>query len=254
MDQGIYFIKLTTIKRVGLFILLCSFIFLINQQPPNQSADVFSTNGQPLALSKSDFNTSDVSLTFNMIWGDEVIEDILDRLETEDVVASFFVLGEWAEHHPHLMEMIDNQGHEVALLGYRYKNYSNPNPDLIQKDLYKGQTILGKLGFNQLTLFRPPVDQLDDQVLDTATKLGFDVVRWSVQGFDLTANHPDTISKHVMKEVSGGDIVMLHASDDAIHTPEALTDILSHLKEEKLKPVTLSQLISQAEVETELIE
>src|SRR5699024_1259695 len=64
-----------------------------------------------------------VAITFNVTWGDEKIVDILSTLKDNNVKATFFVSGEWAERHPQLLSDIERDGHEVGMLGYRFTNY-----------------------------------------------------------------------------------------------------------------------------------
>src|SRR5699024_11475158 len=100
---------------------------------------VFSSEESPRALMKGNEENSEVALTFNITWGDEVLEPILQQLENEDVTATFFLLGEWAEHHPHLVDLIDEKGHEIGMLGYRYKSYLKQDIEEVTKDLYKAK-------------------------------------------------------------------------------------------------------------------
>src|SRR5690554_5191782 len=118
-----YTIKFSRLKKyvivVSIFLLALVFIILKG----NQNLMVFSTGDQPRALSKGNPDSNNISLTFNITWGDTILEPILDQLKKHGVTATFFLLGEWAEHHPHLVELIDQEGHEIGMLGYRYKSY-----------------------------------------------------------------------------------------------------------------------------------
>lgn len=49
------------------------------------------TKDEPAALSKGNEDLEDVAVTFNISWGEEKVESILEVLENEDVQATFFL-------------------------------------------------------------------------------------------------------------------------------------------------------------------
>jgi peptidoglycan/xylan/chitin deacetylase (PgdA/CDA1 family) len=55
---------------------------------------------------------------------------------------------------------------------------------------------------------------------------------------------PDKIIENVNSHIKGGDIVLLHASDSATQTEEALPAIIHNLKQKGLKNVTVGDLIA----------
>ena len=215
---------------------------------------VFSSEESPRALMKGNEENSEVALTFNITWGDEVLEPILQQLENEDVTATFFLLGEWAEHHPHLVDLIDEKGHEIGMLGYRYKSYLKQDIEEVTKDLYKAKDIFTKLNYPDLTLLRTPSGHLNTKVLTTAISQGFKVIDWGVNPNDWETPGVNAIVDDVMSKTDNGDIILMHASDSAVQTAEALEIILPGLKEKGLEFVTVSELITQAEIKTEEIE
>ncbi len=215
---------------------------------------VFSTGDQPRALSKGNTDSNNISLTFNITWGDTILEPILDQLKKHGVTATFFLLGEWAEHHPHLVELIDQEGHEIGMLGYRYKSYLElDNPNIIN-DLNKAKDIFNKLGFTDIKILRTPSGHLNEDVLSTVVNQGYDVIQWDINPNDWETPGVEQIVDHVMSTTDNGSIILLHASDSATQTKEALEIILPGLKEKGFEFTTISKLISQADTKTEAIE
>lgn len=60
---------------------------------------------------------------------------ILDILADHDVKGTFFILGWVADRHPHLVEEIATQGHEVASHGYWHEIVYRQTPDEFAADL-----------------------------------------------------------------------------------------------------------------------
>ncbi|HHU20410.1 MAG TPA: polysaccharide deacetylase family sporulation protein PdaB [Bacilli bacterium] len=247
-------IKLKQLKKLGYLlgfgIMIVTLIVISN----NLDSAVFSSTEKPSALMKGDENNRAVSLTFNLTWGDQMLEPILDQLETESVSATFFLLGEWAEHHPHLVDLIVDRGHEIGMLGYRYKSYLKQTINDVQNDLYRAKDTFTKLGYPDLTLIRTPSGHFDQDILSTAVNQGYQVIDWRVDADDWKTPGVNQIVEQVITNTSNGDIILMHASDSATQTKEALETIIPHLKEKGYSFVTISELISQAQIDTNSIE
>lgn len=247
-------LKLSQIKKYlilttfGLIILTTIFI------AGNKGIPAFSSEDSPSALMKGNENLNEVALTFNITWGDEMLEPILQRLESKNVSATFFLLGEWAEHHPHLVDLIVDNGHEIGMLGYRYKSYLKQDINEVRSDLYRAKDTFTKLGYPDLTLLRTPSGHLNQEVLKTAINQGFDVIDWGVNPNDWQTPGVKKIVDDVISATANGDIILMHASDSATQTAEALKVILPGLQNNGLEFVTISELITQAEIETNPIE
>lgn len=247
-------IRLKQLKKLiylfGFGIVIVSLIMISS----NLDSTVFSSAKKPSALMKGNENNHAISLTFNLTWGDQMLEPILDQLESENVSATFFLLGEWAEHHPHLVDLIVDRGHEIGMLGYRYKSYLKQTINDVQNDLYRAKDTFTKLGYPDLTLLRTPSGHFDQDILSTAVNQGYQVIDWRVDAHDWKAPGVNHIIEQVITNTSNGDIILMHASDSATQTKEALETIIPNLKEKGHSFVTISELISQAEVNTDSIE
>lgn len=227
------------------------FFILING---NVGSTVFSSADNPSALMRGNENNHEISLTFNLTWGDQMLEPILDQLDEESVSATFFLLGEWAEHHPHLVDLIAEKGHEIGMLGYRYKSYLKQTINDVQNDLYKAKDTFTTLGYPDLKLVRTPSGHFDKEVLTTAVNQGYQVIDWRVDAQDWETPGVNKIIDHVVSNTSNGDIILMHASDSATQTKESLATILPSLKQKGYTFVTISELITQAEIEISPIE
>jgi len=214
----------------------------------------FSSTDQEVVLAKGNKDEPNISLTFNISWGEEKIHDILKRLKKHDVQATFFVSGEWAELHPEILEEITEQKHELGMLGYRYKSYLEQETEEVQKDLVQAKETFDKLGYEEVDLLRAPSGHLNEEVIELAENQGFNVIQWNVNPNDWENPGTQAIIDDVMEETSNGDIILLHASDSAKHTADSLETILPGLKNKKYKFVPISELLNQAHAESEIID
>src|SRR5690606_10448781 len=120
-------------KRTFLLISIACVVALFIILNPIRLLSVFQI--EQTALTKGNKNEDNIALTFNISWGEEKVYDILKVLNKHKVRATFFVSGEWAERHPQIMEEISEEGHEIGMLGYRYKNYLEFDLEQIRKDI-----------------------------------------------------------------------------------------------------------------------
>lgn len=237
-----------------MIILLSLFAAIILWSEQISSLSIFSRTDEAAALLKGNPDNQHIALTFNISWGDEKVYGILEELEKQDVQATFFVSGEWAERHPEILEEITNQKHELGMMGYRYKSYLAQEIDQVRKDLYYAKEVFRKLGYTDLHLLRPPSGHFNEEVLDLAKNEGFQVVYWNVNPNDWENPGTQAIVDHVMKETTNGDIILLHASDSAKQTSQALQTILPGLENKGFKFVTISELFQGTDTESKIIE
>ena len=59
-----------------------------------------------------------------------------------DTKATFFVLGYVAEHHPELISLIHEAGHELGTHGYSHKPIQSQTPDQFEEELLKSMGVI----------------------------------------------------------------------------------------------------------------
>lgn len=209
---------------------------------------------KPTVLLKGDSKENNIALTFNISWGENRVDEIVNVLKENDVQATFFISGEWAERHPDLLKKITDNSHEIGMLGYRYKNYLEQDIEQVRKDLLYAREVFRKLGFDDMKLLRTPSGQFNKEIVDLAKKFNFEVIHWSVNTKDWERPGVDEIIQTTLNETTGGDIILMHASDSAEQTAEALKVILPGLKNKDFQFVSITELSNQANTEAELVE
>ncbi|NNU97907.1 polysaccharide deacetylase family protein, partial [Anoxybacillus sp. EFIL] len=121
-----------------------------------------------------------VALTFDISWGDENAEQILDVLKQHGIKnATFFLSASWAERHPSVVKRIKEDGHEIGSMGYQFVNYTELESSKIRQDLMMAKKVFDTLGVKNVELLRPPGGNFNKTVLKIAHSLGYTVVHWS---------------------------------------------------------------------------
>ncbi|MGY0694065.1 polysaccharide deacetylase family sporulation protein PdaB [Virgibacillus sp. FSP13] len=241
-------------KRWSVVILLALFTATFLWFQRDGAFSVFSAEEEPTALTKGNKDEANIALTFNISWGENKVFDILKQLKQENVQATFFLSGEWAERHPEIVEKITDGKHEIGMLGYRYKSYLEQDIEQVKKDLLKAKEVFQKLGYKDVNLVRPPSGHFNEEIIKLAENLGLTVIHWNVNPNDWKNPGTNEITDTVMKKTTNGDIILLHASDSVKQTAKALKTILPGLKNKDFTFVSLSELINQAHAKSKLVE
>ncbi len=237
-------------RRLLIFILiLISLAFFIYIG----TNSLFQSQTKTAALVKGDLDKKAIALTFNISWGEEKVYEILKSLEEQKVRATFFVSGEWAERHPQIVDEITEHGHELGMLGYRYKNYLEQEISQVRKDILYAKEVFRKLGYENIDYIRPPSGIFNEEIVDLAKSLELDVVHWSIASKDWENPGVEAIVNEVLN-AEKGDIILFHASDVAKQTADALETIIPHFTSKNYSFVTISELKDGATAEESLVE
>ncbi|NRD77573.1 polysaccharide deacetylase family sporulation protein PdaB [Bacillus sp. BRMEA1] len=232
------------LKNIALILVAAFFTAWFLYMENITQVPVFSAKDAPKAVYRGE---KDVALTFNIGWGDEKAEPIIDTLKKENVKsATFFLSGSWAERHPDIVSSIIKDGYEIGSLGYNYEDYTELDDARIAKDITKAQEVFKKLNVKEVKLLRAPTGHFDVRTLKIAKRYGYTVVHWSLDSKDWQNPGIRAIVSNVNK-TQKGDIVLLHASDSAKQTAKALPLIMQDLHHKGLKLVTVSEMIANGE-------
>lgn len=250
--RGIWVFNIKKIKQ-GLLILIAAFFAAIIAFVQTEHISVSSTPKGPMAISKVKTEKKQLALTFDISWGDIRAEPIIDYLKKENIKATFFVTGEWAETHKDIMQKLNKEGFEIGSHGMKYESYPDRKPSDVRKDMILASAAIKKASGKKPTFIRPPNGAINKDVLSVASKLHQQVVLWSVDSQDWTNPGSDKIIEKVINRSGKGDIILLHASDSAKQTLKALPTIINELENKGYSFVTLSKLVSNSTVKNKLI-
>jgi peptidoglycan/xylan/chitin deacetylase (PgdA/CDA1 family) len=90
---------------------------------------------------------------------------------------------------------------------------------------------------------RPPFGRFPESAVALIRERGGDVVLWSVDAADWSAESPERVAEIVVDAATPGAIILLHDPEPA--TVQALPEILAGLKRRGLQPVSVSELLGR---------
>ena len=184
-----------------------------------------------------------VALSFDAAWGNEDTAQIMDILAKHQVKVTFFMTGSWVEKYPEDVKYIASQGHDLGNHSQNHKNMSQLSDEEIRRELAQVHDQVKALTGQEMTLFRPPYGDYDDQVVTVSRDMGYYPVQWDVDSLDWKDYGADSIVRTILdhKHLGNGSIILMH--NGAKYTPAALDAVITGLKDAGYELVPISQLI-----------
>ncbi len=181
---------------------------------------------------------------------------ILDELDRLGVLATFFVVGEQVQAHPHLARAIVDGGHEIA-------NHTHTHPrmgDLSSREI-RLQLDLARLALVEATgiesdLYRPPysgsvarLDPSEASAAELAVDYGYTLVTTdrTPRDFDAAVD-VDQLVASALPPVGSGAVITLHdgGGDDRSRTVEMLDPLVRTLRDSGYEIVTVGDVVAEA--------
>lgn len=213
---------------------------------------VFSEKLKPIYSAQ--VTTQNIGLTFDISWGEQTAEPILDILKQKGIHATFFLSSPWASKHEALVKRIAADGHEIGSHGNRHIDLNTLSPGELEKEIRTSQDVLEKLSGRKISLLRPPNGAYDNKVISVSQKLGYRVIQWSVDSLDWKRPGPEAVINNVLNGIRNGhgarpgDIILFHASDSAPDTIKALPVVIDSLRSKNYALVPISDLLKDVAV------
>lgn len=169
-------------------------------------------------------------------------DQLLDILKKQDVKATFFVVGKKMRERPDLILRMVAEGHEIA--NHTQDHYRLPTlkPDQMRREVNDPDIELYRIAGKHMGLLRPPGVQYNQEVIETARDLGYEIITVSVSAKDFEDVTPDFIVRRTLARTTNGSIILLH--DDRQSTVYALPRIIDGLRQQGYRFVTVSEMLA----------
>ena len=226
---------------LGLIVVASSLYFVGRTSPAPAAATT-----PPLPLRTAAMTQKELALTFDISWGTVMPPKVIAILEREKVPATFFLSGPWSGQHPEIVAELRRGGFQLESHGQAHVNYSGLSKAGVSQNILAAQAILEPLVGKKPDMVRPPNGDYDQRSLEVAQQLGYTVVLWGTDSHDWMNPGVGVITSRVLRLAHPGDIVLLHASDTCKQTDIALPAIISGLRRQGYKLVTVDQLLWDA--------
>ncbi|HEY9705119.1 MAG TPA: polysaccharide deacetylase family protein, partial [Allocoleopsis sp.] len=170
-------------------------------------------------------------------------EQILDILQQNKIKATFFMVGNVVKEYPEVAKKVVNQGHAVANHTWHHW-YHKMSPDVAKSEIEKTKDIIYKTTGATTTIFRPPGGFKDNGLVSYAHKTKHFVAMWSSDSMDFRRPSPDRLAKNALSNARPGGMILMHdGGGNRANTVKALPTIISSLRSQGYRFVTVPQLL-----------
>lgn len=155
-----------------------------------------------------------VYMTFDEGYEHGLTGSILDILKAKQVKAAFFVTYDFANRSGELVQRMIDEGHLVGNHSYSHKNYATLSPKQMSDDLMKMHDFVKEKFGYEMTCFRFPSGNFNEQSLAVVHKMGYRTLFWSFAYKDwIVDQQPDPAASadKIVAAACPGNIYLLHA-------------------------------------------
>lgn len=192
----------------------------------NQSSTAVIARKRELPIYSVSRDDKVIAISFDASWGADKTISILDILDHYGVKTTFFLVGNWVEKYPDMVQEIFKRGHEIGNHSDTHPHMSQLSEDGIRKELRTMSDRVEKLTGVRPTLFRPPYGDYNDRVISVSRAAGYEAVQWSIDSLDWKDRGTQDIVKQCTYRVENGDIVLFH--NDSNDIVNALPTVIQH--------------------------
>lgn len=189
---------------------------------------------------KGSTENNNVSLMFNVYWGDEYLEPILEILEQKNAVATFFVGGVWASKNGDFLNMILEYNCELGNHGYVHKDQDKISQQENFSEISLTHQLVKSFTGVEMNLFAPPSGAFNNTTLTVAESLGYKTIMWTKDTIDWRDQDANLIYNRAIKNASGGDLILMHPT---AKTLEALPDIIDYFQSNNFNITTVTNTL-----------
>jgi peptidoglycan/xylan/chitin deacetylase (PgdA/CDA1 family) len=179
-----------------------------------------------------------------------VTPQVLDILDRYGAQATFFCIGKLAALHPELCREIVRRGHAIENHSMSHNWYfSLLDPWSIHREVRVAQALLTEITGQTPRFFRATAGLRNPVLEPVLAHCGLSLCSWSKRGFDTQVGDAETVFKSLVRDLKGGDILLLHDGSAALTATgkpvilDVLPRLLDNLARANLQSVTLRSTI-----------
>jgi peptidoglycan/xylan/chitin deacetylase (PgdA/CDA1 family) len=186
-----------------------------------------------------------VALTFDDGPGPQTL-DVLEELQREHAVATFFVMGSSAKANPDTVKALYDAGMQIGNHTWTHPQLARLTPARQRSELLRTQAEVESIIGVRPRFYRPPYWSWNMRTARVAAELGMIGTMFSVDTNDWQKPGTDAIITAALK-AQDGDVIAFHdAGGDRSETVDSLAPIIVALRARHLEPVTLDRLYAGA--------
>ena len=189
-------------------------------------------------------NIKKIALTFDDGPNKTSLPKILDLLKSENIKASFFLIGKNIADKKLQVERVHNEGHLVLNHSYTHSNFDKASKELMISEIEKTNNVINDILGVAPKLYRPPYGIITKDIKLAVKNLGMNIVLWNIDGGDWNSERSlDYVVNTQKKETKNGSIILMHTQPNKEMSYEALNILISYYRTQGYEFVKLDELL-----------
>ena len=213
-------------------------LIVYKQIPP----DVTLEDLPPAPIYRGNPDKDVVAFLINVSWGSEHIPVILNILKEQQVKATFFIDGKWAQENPDYVKMIDEQGHIIGNHAYNHPDMARLSNQQAMEQISQTNDIIKAITGEAPKWFAPPSGSFNDHVVQSAHNLDMQTILWTVDTIDWRNPSVGVMVDRVKNKIHPGATVLMHPTPSIAG---GLDTIIEEIKNSGYQIGTIEKLISE---------
>ena len=206
-----------------------------------ESIETSSSTNKLLPIYSVQTEKKEIALTINCAWNDSDIDKIIEVLKSNNVKATFFMVGGWVEKYPEAVKKINQEGHEIGSHSDTHPHVNQLSSEENLEEIKTSSKKIEQITNKKVTLYRPPYGEYNNTVIKVANENSYIPIQWSLDTLDYTGITGNEMWNKIKDKISNGDIILMHNGTE--HTADSLDMIIKNIKEKGFNLVTVSDLI-----------
>ncbi len=193
-------------------------------------------------------NTKDkvVALTFDD-GPSQKVDAILPILDSQNVKATFFLIGSEIKQHSEETKKLITDGQEIGNHTYSHNRMIFKTPSYVKKEIEATDNLIREMGYKEPIQFRPPNGKKLIFLPYYLKQHSRKTILWDLEpnSYPEVNSSSDKIVQYVIDNVKPGSIILLHPMDDNKGTTiNSIKGIIEGLKSKGYEFKTVNELLT----------
>lgn len=178
------------------------------------------------------------------------VDSILSILNSEDVKATFFLIGNEIEQYPEETKKLIRAGHEIGNHTYSHKRMVFKSPSYIKKEIETTDNLIREIGYKDTIQFRPPNGKKLIFLPYYLSQNNRKTILWDLEpnSYPEINSSSEKIVQFVVDNAKPGSIILLHPMyDERGNTIGSIKGIIEGLKSKGYEFKTVNELLKENE-------
>jgi peptidoglycan/xylan/chitin deacetylase (PgdA/CDA1 family) len=192
---------------------------------------------------KADTHKKEIAISFDDGPAANYTKEILAILNTENVKATFFCIGNRIAGNEHILKQVQEDGHIIGNHSYSHHFWFDMySAKKMQLDLKQMDDEMQRVTGLKPKLFRPPYGVTNPNVKKAIINGGYTPVGWSVRSMDTVTKDENKLLKKINDGIEPGAVFLFH--DTSKTTLHILPQFIQEVKKREYNIVPLDKLLA----------